>query len=225
MQLSLESLKQRYDFWKEEIGNAGIWDANLFQNVEIVVRPKSKRYNGLFSRKWLLRGGKRVRTDRIFIYRNSEDFDPVFLDSILVHEMIHQYILQNKLRDTSTHGRLFRTFMNRINTRYPNELNIHISALNPSVALKGPGSNLHYLALLYTDKHFYCCVINPKKVANFDPIIKKYLKNGVLKGYDRAVSNDVMFDRFVKCTKTLHGLKKKLDNLNTFLETHQITII
>lgn len=39
-------------------------------------------------------------------------------DDVIVHEMIHLYIASNNLRDTSTHGRLFRQMMDDFNARY-----------------------------------------------------------------------------------------------------------
>ena len=51
------------------------------------------------------------------------DYDGNQLRDLLVHEMIHYYIAVNQLRDTSTHGRLFRQEMKRINA----EGNRHIT--------------------------------------------------------------------------------------------------
>lgn len=225
MKLDLEYLRERHEFWKMEIGNAGIWEPSLFGEVRIQVRPKCKSYNGLFSRRWLLKKGKRVLTDRIFIYENSEDFDPKFLDSVLVHEMIHQYIFQTKSKDTSSHGRLFRSYMSRINSTFPERLRINISDRNPSAQTSGRGDKTHRLMVSMTDKDFYCCVINPAKLKEFDRLIKRYKKDGVVKDYFWAQSNDVHFDRFVRCTKTLHGVKFPKENLPCFCRQYEVVRI
>lgn len=40
------------------------------------------------------------------------------VEDIIIHEMIHYYILVNKIKDTSAHGRVFRQMMNGINERF-----------------------------------------------------------------------------------------------------------
>lgn len=55
---------------------------------------------------------------------NHYDLAPAELDDILIHEMIHYYIWHNKLHDTSPHGPLFRSMMNRINTLHSRHITI-----------------------------------------------------------------------------------------------------
>lgn len=51
------------------------------------------------------------------------DLPEELVQDTILHEMIHYYIAVNQLRDTSTHGRLFRQMMKRINA----EGNRHIT--------------------------------------------------------------------------------------------------
>ncbi len=46
------------------------------------------------------------------------------LDDTIIHEMIHLYIITYNLKDSSTHGRLFRQMMHTINTRYGRHVTI-----------------------------------------------------------------------------------------------------
>lgn len=46
------------------------------------------------------------------------------LEDIVIHEMIHFHIYYAKLRDTSSHGRIFRSLMNDINTRHGRHITI-----------------------------------------------------------------------------------------------------
>lgn len=72
-------------------------------------------------RTWLFGGWKYSNfTLRINTYYDLPE--PLIQDTIL-HEMIHYFIAVNQLRDTSTHGQLFRREMRRINA----EGNRHIS--------------------------------------------------------------------------------------------------
>ena len=222
MKLELNYLRERHELWKREIGEAGIWDAALFQPVEIRIRPKCKSYNGIFSRKWTVKKGERLITDRIFIYNNASDFDPIFIDSVLVHEMIHQYIIQNNIKDSSTHGKLFKDFMVKINSTFPDQLKIRLKDHNPAIPLKGPGLTIHNIILSWTDKDFYCFIIHPKRLSDFDKRIKRYKKTGVVKGFTWAQSVDVHFDNYVRCTKTLHGIKKPLRDMMSFCKEFNV---
>lgn len=136
MELTVEYLRQRHAYWIERLADAGIWEADKFKPVELVVRERCKSYVGLFHRKWIKVNVRRRLRDRIIIYRKSADMTVKEIDDTLVHEMIHQYIFQNDLPDSSTHDRLFKDFMQRINAAFPQELKISIYGESP--ILKGP---------------------------------------------------------------------------------------
>ncbi len=53
----------------------------------------------------------------------ARDMTAEEVDDIILHEMIHYYILSNQMQDTSAHGRLFRQEMQRIN----NAIGSHIT--------------------------------------------------------------------------------------------------
>ena len=61
-----------------------------------------------------------------FIIRISTKFDlpEAEIEDTLIHEMIHYWIVLNGLRDSSTHGRLFRAKMKEINELYGRHLTI-----------------------------------------------------------------------------------------------------
>ena len=46
------------------------------------------------------------------------------VEDIIIHEMIHYYILVNKIKDSSSHGRVFRQMMNEINERFGRHIRI-----------------------------------------------------------------------------------------------------
>jgi len=65
-----------------------------------------------------------VRNENFVLRINTRlDLPEELVQDTILHEMIHYYIALNHLRDTSTHGRLFRQLMKRINA----EGNRHIS--------------------------------------------------------------------------------------------------
>lgn len=69
--------------------------------------------------------GRPVRNED-FILRISVRFDlpEAEVEDTLIHEMIHYCIAWKGLRDTSVHGRLFRSMMQEINARYGRHLTI-----------------------------------------------------------------------------------------------------
>ena len=74
--------------------------------------------------------GRPVRNED-FVLRISTRFDlpEAEIEDTLIHEMIHYYIAWKGLRDSSTHGRIFRAMMQEINAKYGRHLTIsHKSA-------------------------------------------------------------------------------------------------
>lgn len=64
-------------------------------------------------RKWLF--GEWVYSNFKLRINTRFDLPEELIQDTILHEMIHYYIAVNHLRDTSTHGQLFRREMKRIN--------------------------------------------------------------------------------------------------------------
>lgn len=223
MKLSLEYLKQRHDYWIGRIGNTGIWNPLCFLPVGLVIRKDCKSYNGMFQRKVRFKAGKREITDKIIIYNKVEDFDPKFLDSVLVHEMIHQYIIQNEIKDTRTHGRVFSGYMKRINEAFSGELQISVRDRNPGIPMKGAGDKVHNLLLMqYHNLKWFIAVINPSKIGFFEEMIRRYGKRWDIKTYFWAESDDVYFNNYRRCTRSLHGVKKTQAEMVKFCKEYRV---
>lgn len=207
MKLNLDHLKERHNYWKNEIGKVGIWNPDLFSDVEIKIRKNHRKYNALFQRRVFLREGMKVVKDKIVVYNRVEDFQPAFIDSVLVHEMIHQYIIQTNQKDSSTHGKLFKGFMNAINRTFKGTLEIKIKDSNPNELKSGPGDTVHkILTLHFLDGRSLYCVIMPGRETYFERMVKTNRKYWRLKSYDWRESNDVYFNRLTRCSKRLHGI-------------------
>lgn len=52
------------------------------------------------------------------------DLPEEVLEDTIIHEMIHFYIFYNNFRDTSSHGEIFRTLMNEINSRFGRHITV-----------------------------------------------------------------------------------------------------
>ena len=62
--------------------------------------------------------------DFIFKISTALDLPEQEVEDIILHEMIHYYILSNQIQDTSPHGRLFRRMMLYINTHYGRNISV-----------------------------------------------------------------------------------------------------
>ena len=71
-----------------------------------------------------------------FQIRLSSEFDlpENEWDDVIIHEMIHYHIALNNLRDTSTHGVVFRGIMDEINRKYDR----HITVSHTRLRLRPP---------------------------------------------------------------------------------------
>lgn len=217
MYLTLEYLNMRYRFWIDRIAEAGIWDKSRFQPVELIIRKRSKTCAGKFVRKYKVSLGRKSYSDSIIIYRKFEDSTEKEIDDILVHEMIHLYICQNNIKDTSSHGKIFKAYMSKINHMFQGDLTISLK--DRSSYEKGVGNHRHLLLVLWFDNdEVYCCKINPKKIGYFKSFISggRFIRR--LQRYGWFESYDKYFDFFVTCNSRLQGRKMTSSQLLQLFE-------
>lgn len=206
--LSVDYINARHEYWKVAIAKAGIWKIQGFRPVNFIIRRKSKTYNGMFQRKYIIKNFVKKYSDSIIIYNNADQFTPLFLDSVIVHEMIHQYIIQNNIPDTRTHGRIFREYMEKINNTFPGELSISIKSKNPSAIASGNGTETFCLLLVNQKDNWFCCVISPTKIKYFHHLLTSYKSKGIVADFGWGESNNLIFSTYRRCHKALHGEKK-----------------
>lgn len=84
------------------------------------------------------------------------------IDDVIIHEMIHYYIAYNEIKDTSAHGKVFRSMMAEINRRYGRHLTISVKTkgMEPTIA-KQPTTCL-VLAIEIDNGTCYLSSVNPK---------------------------------------------------------------
>lgn len=224
MRLSLDYIKLRHNYWIKEIGDRGIWKPELFKEINFIIRKNHKRYNALFQRKWNRKTGEII--DSIVIYNKTEDFEPKYLDSLIVHEMIHQYLVQNSLNERRRpHGKVFKDMMNIINSSFPGQLEIKIKSENPSIPESGKGDKIHTLLMVKNSLYCYCCLVNPKRKEYFERQVKLSKKKGRIKDYIWVKSSDVHFNHFTKSTKVLSGEKIKITDILDYCKKYKITTL
>ena len=226
MKATREYIEERYYYWRAEIAGAGLWNETSFGKIEIKLRKKSRRCNGMFKRRVRLAGGCKKVTDSIFIYNNQEDFDVVFLDSIIVHEMIHQFIMQSGVTDNRPHGKIFRQMMNAINSAFPGRLKIEIShRVTYNNDSEGEGETEHSLLILHKSKYCYCCVISNNRKDYFNRMLGKLAHGTGITFFCNGVSHDRIFEKYSRCRSRLHGIRMPLGEWESFRAKHGITLL
>lgn len=63
-------------------------------------------------------------SDFEFVISGRLKLDGRALDDVIIHEMIHYYILSNQIQDTAPHGVVFRRMMDEINNRYGRNISV-----------------------------------------------------------------------------------------------------
>lgn len=138
--------------------------------------------------------GRTVNTD--FQIRLSSGFDlpPDEWDDVIIHEMIHYHIALNNIRDTSTHGVVFRGMMDDINLKYGRHITV---SHKPSPGASSP-------RMLRERPHCICVSTFPdgrRGVTVCSEAMAPRIHNGLPRVYDIVsrewyISDDLYFNRF-----------------------------
>lgn len=119
MKATLPYVKNQFDRY-----NAEIFEGKLPQ-VPLAL-SRGTRYLGKVEYKRVRKPFSRTVEISDIIVRISgvREFDQAELDDVIIHEMIHLYILVSGIQDTSAHGKVFRTMMDDINARFGRHITI-----------------------------------------------------------------------------------------------------
>jgi len=134
------------------------------------------------------------------------------LEDIILHEMIHYYILFHQLQDTSPHGNVFKSMVNEINHKF----NRHIT-----ISYKPPKGRT--LTDNRIKPHFFCLVKFKDGTWGITPIphtrlfeyweLPKRFSN--VKSYTWYISHNPYFNAF---RKVLTFKSYKIDDIGKFQE-------
>ena len=76
-----------------------------------------KTFLGAYKKRKTLFGGTKCYDFKLRINKRI-DLPEADIEDIIIHEMIHYHIAYRGIKDTSTHGRVFKMLMNDINKRF-----------------------------------------------------------------------------------------------------------
>lgn len=123
---------------------------------------------------------------------NYYDADEVTFKSVLLHEMIHLYIVYKGLRDTSPHGAIFREHMRRINS---DGWRISVTAKMQGVAKARPARRRARVVLAVVTRHgkHVFSVVSPRHVMSIDRLMRM---SGDVSSFSWHVSTDDYFAEY-----------------------------
>lgn len=145
-----------------------------------------------YQRKRNLFGFTRV-TDLTLSISKHYDRPERDIEDTIIHEMIHLYILVNKLRDTSAHGPVFRSIMDSINHRFNRQITISHKRSEEELS-QDTSKHRHYLCVstlrdgqkgvtLTTATHIFALW---RGIASFEQVVD----------YQWYVTSDPWFNRY-----------------------------
>lgn len=100
---------------------------------------KYKRTRSLF--------GKTTKTEFFMVFSIYFNLTEREIEDIVIHEMIHYYIDSNNIHDTSTHGKVFRELMQRINTNFGRNIKISDRRPTSTATQPAPRSRVTYFCV------------------------------------------------------------------------------
>lgn len=214
MQVTIDILRQ----WFEE------FNTSLFGNelpMPILRTGRSRSQLGSFSctrRPRLF--GARVANCKICV-SNYYDMDEKAFKNVLIHEMIHYFIAYKKIKDTSSHGVVFRKMMAEINACGWNiEVRTSCKKWSPAEERKSDTTYL-VLSLELSGNRHMLSVVNPR----YARAIERQIHNAPeVKSYKWYTSISTFFSDFPK-VRSPRGRIVTHDILNTLLpDMHAVEV-
>ena len=125
------------------------------------------------------------------------EMDRALLEDVVIHEMIHYFILIHNLEDTSPHGEIFKALMRSINASYGRHIAIsHRSMPGEQARAADSRRKLHVVAAIYFRSGECGVKVLPRvaeRIAGFYNAITRAAAVGKVELY---ISDEPFFNRF-----------------------------
>ena len=121
------------------------------------------------------------------------DYPEEVIDDTIIHEMIHLYILYNKIQDTAPHGLVFRKIMKAINEKYSR--NITITHKNTDAEINSDSKKrFNFICISHMKDGSWCITVcSGPKIFEINEWFKGYHMIREIKWYH---STDVFFNKY-----------------------------
>lgn len=126
------------------------------------------------------------------------------LDDTIIHEMIHYYIGVNNIKDTSSHGTVFRDIMQRINTTYGRHITIsHKSTKEQREQLYDKRPRWHVVAIIHLRDGRTGIKVLPRIKTRIAYYYNNVSASPKVNAIELFLTNDIFFNRY-PCSSALN---------------------
>ena len=151
-----------------------------------------------------------------FKLRISTRFDLAenVIEDTIIHEMIHYYISINNIKDTSTHGKVFRQIMNSVNERFGRNITIsHKATDEEKEQLCGTKRRWHVVAVVSLDNGRTGVKVLPRVMPKIIDFCRQLSMVKPVKSYKLYLTDEPFFNRYPTSTalRIIYVEKELLD--------------
>lgn len=208
MKANLDFVKDRFERFNKEIfnGQIPIVPIRISHARTFLGRVTYRKERHFFKTNY---------TSFCLVISDSLDLAEEELEDIVLHEMIHLYILSNKLYDTSSHGQTFRSMMKDINEKYGR----HISITHRSTEeqkCQDQRLQQHLVLVAELNNGTYISVVHPQYKQKLERVLNY---TGIVQSHWWIQSQSTLFNRYPK-SRTLKLYKMTPEILKEISRYH-----
>lgn len=192
---NVEYVKERYVHFNEVCFEGALPEVPivLSKAKTFLGKLEYESVRGLFGRVVSTRGF-RIKISTLYDLPEEE------LEDVIIHEMIHLYIASRRIKDTSSHGNVFREMMARINRQHGRHVTVsHPRSKALSQQVESASPETRYVCIsTFRDGRRGVTVCIEKRVGQMMKDLMRYYD---LTGVAAYKSGDPFFARFPKSHK------------------------
>ena len=139
------------------------------------------------------------------------DIEERELEDVIIHEMIHYFIMYNELRDTSPHGEIFKAMMRSINRTYGRNITISRRITSDEKAtITSEKKRWHVIAVVKFRNGRYGVKVLPRVVPKILDYHRYLSAVPEVKSIELYLHNDPFFNRFpTSAAYKVHEIENK----------------
>lgn len=125
------------------------------------------------------------------------DFKETELEDVLIHEMIHYYIFFKGLKDSSSHGKIFRDIMDRVNSTFSRHISIsHKLSSEQREQQKDNRIRPHIIAIISLKDGRNALKLLPRNTQSICFYNRELNRSGIVDSIVYYIGSDPWFNRF-----------------------------
>lgn len=214
----MEITKEWLEEWFEHFNSS--YFSQALPRPKLLLSRSRTRLGSMSCRSVLTWKGRR-NTDFVIRVSNYYDLSEREFQHVLLHEMIHYFIAFKQLKDTSSHGRLFRSMMNHLNEQYGWEIAVRYKPrVRPLKPKEQKQEKCLCLILKMKNGDRFVTVVNPR----YALILERQLQQlNAVENYLWFISSNSYFSNFSK-VRSLKGRKIDVAKYDQLVEENTTTL-